>query len=246
MIRNWILLLILTLINITVYSQNIDSLAIKITDKMCDCFGELDSYETYKTRFDDCYNNAISEVISEKKQNEIMLFINPDKKQEVNKKIEILIKTDCESVNQMIQKDILEEDSNNPFPTNFDSKDLKKLKKNIDSWHGEIIAFDALVLDVKKGYQDKTYYKVRLLGGKEIWIASLVNSGFEKKNNILRILGYVSKIEDFDIAEDFHSDKFHILAFGVIDMNSKGLSMLPGSEVQIKEWKNGKVPVGQK
>lgn len=246
MIRDKVLILIFSLISITVFSQNTDSLAIKITDRMCICLGKLDSYETYKARFNDCYDKAISEVISEKNQNEIMILINPDKKQEVNKKIETLIKTDCESVNQMIQKDVLEDESKNPFPTNFESKNLKKLKKNIDQWHGEIIAFDALVLDVKKGYQDKPYYKVRLLGGEEIWIASLVKSGFEKKDNILRILGYVSKIEDFDIAEDYHKDKFHILAFGVIDMNSKGLSMLPGSEMQIKEWKNGKVPIGQK
>ena len=246
MIRNNVLLLIFILTILNGYSQNADSLAMKINDKICNCLGELDSYETYKARFNDCYDSAISEVISENVPNEIMIIINQDKKKEIDKKIETLIRTKCESVRRMIQKDILKDESKNPFPTNFESKDLKLLKKHIKQWHGTIIAFDALVLDVKKGYQEKPYYKVRLHGGEEIWIASLINSGFEKKDNILRILGYVSKIEDFDIAEDYHKDKFHILAFGVIDMNSKGLSMFPGSEMQIKEWKNGKVPIGLK
>jgi len=32
----------------------------------------------------------------------------------------------------------------------------------------------------------------------------------------------------------------------VIDLDSKQMSMLPGSEIQVKEWMNGIVPKGKK
>jgi hypothetical protein len=40
-----------------------------------------------------------------------------------------------------------------------------------------------------------------LEGGKTIWIASLVKSGYEVEGNIVRILGYVAKVENDDFAE---------------------------------------------
>ena len=126
-----------------------------------------------------------------------------------------------------------------PCPTNFIGKHVKKIE-NLD---GEIIAFNAMVTQVYKAYNDKPYYEVKLEGGNTIWIASLVNSGYEKEGSILRLLGYVSKVKsDDEFALKYNSEKYHILAFCIIDLDSKQMAMLPGSELQIKEWMGGRVP----
>ena len=74
----------------------------------------------------------------------------------------------------------------------------------------------------------------------------MVKSGYEIKDNIIRVLGYVSEVGKDKFAKKYNKTKFHILAFCVIDMKTKQIAMLPGSELQIKEWMNGKVPKGEK
>jgi len=46
--------------------------------------------------------------------------------------------------------------------------------------------------------------------------------------------------------ETYNNTSYHILAFCVIDMKSKQIAMLLGSELQIKEWINGKMPKAEK
>lgn len=40
----------------------------------------------------------------------------------------------------------------------------------------------------------------------------------------------------------YNKSNFHILAFCVIDMETKQMAMLPCIELQIKVWRNGKIP----
>jgi hypothetical protein len=129
--------------------------------------------------------------------------------------------------------------TSDPCPTNFKGKDLKKINK----LNGEIIAFNGLVTKVYSAHNDKPYYQVKLEGGNTIWIASLVNSGYENEGKILRLLGYVSEVEkDDEIAKKYNNTDYHILVFCVIDMDSQQMAMMPGSELQVKEWMNGKIP----
>jgi len=215
---------------------------------MCDCFGDLENYNTYKLKFDSCYDkalvNTLIEMASQKKKEEYMILINPEKRKVVNDNIEYLISIECHSVKEVIQNEVLSGNAQNPFPINFSSRDLKKLKRNPHKWNGQIIAFDAEVIEIKKGYHDKPYYKAKI-DNEELWIASMISSGYEIKGNMVRILGYVTEIEDNDFVNEYHDLGFHILTFGVINLKTKQVAMFPGSEMQIKEWKNGKVPIGQ-
>lgn len=130
----------------------------------------------------------------------------------------------------------------NACPINFENKQLKIAEHNIKNWNGKIIACNVEVIQVEKGYIDKPYYKVKLEDGGQFWVGSLVTSGYEKIGAKLRLLGYFSKVEKEDIGNKFNKDDFHILAFVVIDLSTKQMSMLPGAEKQVEEWINGKIP----
>ncbi len=134
----------------------------------------------------------------------------------------------------------------NVCPVNFGDKQLEIAKQNIKKWNGEIVACDVEVIQVEKGYIDKPYYKVKLEDGGQFWVGGLVKSGYEKTGAKLRLLGYFSMVEKDDISNKYNKDGFHILAFVVIDLAKKQMSMLPGSEKQVKEWMNGTVPLGKK
>jgi len=134
----------------------------------------------------------------------------------------------------------------NAFPLNFGDKQLETAKLEIKKWNGEIVACDVEVMQVEKGYIDKPYYKVKLENGGQFWVGGLVTSGYEKIGAKLRLLGYFSLVEKNDIGKKFNKDGFHILAFVVIDLATKQMAMLPGSDKQVKEWMNGTFPVGQK
>jgi hypothetical protein len=245
MIKKYLLISICILNSINGFSQSTDSLAVKITDKMCNCLGDFTDYKTYKSRFDNCYDSAISQVISEKNMSEIMLLLNPDKKQEVNKKIETLIRINCESVNHMFNKELsssVETSSNsgvNAFPTNFTDKDIKKP----DKWNGKIVAFEGEIKRLEKSTKNTPYYELKL-NINSIWIISMIDSGFEKVGNKIRVVGYLLDIDksDNDNERQFHNDDYHVLVFGVVDLMTKQLAYYPGSEMQMKQWINGQIP----
>ncbi len=133
-----------------------------------------------------------------------------------------------------------------PCPLNFYDRTLDSAKVDLEKWDGEIIACDVEVVEVQKGYLEKPYFKVRLENGGEFWVGSLVKSGYEIKGAKLRLLGYFAKIQKDDIASKFNKDSFHILAFAIIDLATKQLAMLPGANLQIKEWLSGSIPKGRK
>ncbi len=141
---------------------------------------------------------------------------------------------------------IAENKAQNACPVNFGNKQLETAKLDTKKWNGEIVACDIEVIQVEKGYLDKPYYKVRFEDGGQCWVGGLVTSGFEKVGSKLRILGYFSLLEKDDIGNKFNIDGFHILAFVVINLATKQMAMLPGSDKQVKEWMNGTVPVAQK
>lgn len=114
--------------------------------------------------------------------------------------------------------------------------------KNISKRNGEINAFNGLVTQVYKAYNDKPYYQVKLEGGNTIWIASLLNSGYEIKDNIIRVLGYIAEVGNDKFARKYNKTDFHILVFCIINMKTKQMAMLPGSELQIKKWLSSKIP----
>jgi hypothetical protein len=240
-----IFLSVILLISIKTFSQSVESIVERVSNEICDCIGEVKDKSELKKKLKECSDDKINFIMNNSTEAENKVLLEGDNLKNVITRIEPYVLTNCEKVRQIIRKDLNNETDKvsankniNPFPTNFTGKDLKKIKK-LD---GEIIAFNGLVTKVYSGYNDKPYYEVKLEGGNTVWIASLVNSGYEKEGKIIRLLGYVSKVENDEVAKKYNKTDYHILVFCVIDMYSKQMAMMLGSELQVKEWMNGKIP----
>lgn len=240
-----VFLSITLIISINTFSQSVESIVKRVSNEICDCVGEIKDKTELKKKLKECSDDKINFIMNNSTKSENKVLLEGDNLKKVIAQIESYVLNNCENVKEIIQKDLDNEtekvsaDKNvNPFPTNFTGKDLKNIKK-LD---GKIIAFNGLVTKVYTAHNDKPYYEVKLEGGNTIWIASLVKSGYEVKGNILRILGYVAKTGNDEYAKKYNNTDYHILAFCIIDLKSKQMAMLPGSELQIKEWMNGKIP----
>ncbi|PKQ46759.1 hypothetical protein CSW08_01250 [Confluentibacter flavum] len=238
--------IILTLISLTSYAQSTETITEKISDKICECMSdELKEYSEIKPEFNRCYDKEFNFIFNIIDSTEHKILVQKGALEKVKNGIIPTLNEKCEKIRKLIKSDLensTESGAKNPCPTNFDSKDLGKIKKR----NGEIVALNGLVTKVHTAHNDKPYYQVKLEGGKTIWIASLVKSGFEKEGKILRLLGYVSEVGNDEIAKKYNDSDHHILAFCIIEMDTKQMSMLPGSELQIKEWMNGTIPKAEK
>lgn len=234
--------LILTLIGNS-FGQDTEKFARKITEKMCECIGSVEKYEDLKAKLDSCYDKAINDAAIHATPEEIKIIGNTEDFNKVKYQIGKLIKTDCESVKKVVALEAEPSTNENPYPINFTSKDFKKAKKNPDSYNGKIIAFDGRILEVKSLGQNKPYLRVEVENGQIIWVGSMVNSQYDKVGNSIRFLGYFSLVKKGEI--EYNNSGFHILAFGEIDLKTKQLAFMPGSESQIKEWGQGKIPKGK-
>ena len=244
-----ITLLILIVSSLTIFSQSVETITEKISNKICECIkNDLKTYSEIKPEFNRCYDKEFNFIFNIVNSEEHKILIKKGNLNKVKDGIIPYIDNNCKKIRNLIQSELDETvDSvaktvENPCPTNFKGKDLRKIKKR----NGEIIAFNALVSEVYYDEKGKPYYKAKLEGGNSIWVASLIKSGYEIKDNIIRVLGYVSKVEKDKFAKKYNKTDFHILAFCVIDMKTKQTAMLPGSELQINEWMNGKIPKAEK
>lgn len=237
------------LISLTSFSQSIETITEKISEKIYDCIkDDISSYSEIKPEFNRCYDKEFNQIFSLVDSEEQKILVQQGALEKIKNGIIPTLNSFCKKIRVIIQSEVensVETAANSntePCPTNFTGKDLKKIKK----LNGKIIAFNGLVTGVHSAHNDKPYYQVKLEGGNTIWIASLVNSGYEKEGKIIRLLGYISEVGDDDFAKKFNQTGYQILAFCVIDMDSKQMVMMPGSELQVKEWMNGTIPKGEK
>jgi hypothetical protein len=227
------------------FGQETAKLARKVAAQMCKCIGNVERYGDLKPKLDKCYDQEMNTVDGQATPEEIKIIGNIDDFNEVKRMISKLIKTDCESVRNLVEGEAQASTTSNPYPTNFDAKVLKKAKKNLAEWNGKIVAFDGEILEVKHLSPGKPYMKVKLDGGPVVWVGSMVNSQYDSVNNSIRFLGYFSVTGQGDTSQEYHNSGFHVLAFGEIDHKSKQLAFTPGSERQIQEWGKGQVPTGK-
>ena len=240
--------LILSLGVITGYCQNLESITKKITDKICDCIrADIETHTDMKVEFNRCYDQEFNHIFNLADSEEQKALVQQGALEKVKNEIIPALNMGCEKVRGIKQTDLqsvvdsVRNRNVKPCPTNFSGKDLKQIRE----LKGEIIAFNGLVSMIRQ-VNDKPYYQVALEGGNTIWIASLVNSEQEKEGKIIRLLGYVSEIKDGDSVRKFNRAEFHVLVFCVIDIEGKKMSMVPGSESQVKQWLNGEVPKARK
>ena len=235
--------------NLTSFGQSIETITEKISAKICDCINDsITNYSEIKPEFEKCYDKEFNHIFSIVDSAEQKILIEQGVLEKIKNGIIPTLNKNCVKIKDLLQAEMdssvetAAKSSLEPCPTNFKGKDLKTIK----NLNGEIIAFNGLVIEVHSAYNDKPYYQVKLEGGNTIWIASLVNSGYEKVGKILRLLGYVSEVGNNKIATKYNKTDYHILVFCVIDMDSKQMAMMPGSELQVKEWMNGTIPKGKK
>lgn len=205
----------------------------------------LNTYSNIKPEFNRCYDKEFNFIFNITDSTEHKILVQNGALEKVKKGIIPTLNQKCEKVRKLIKANLEKPNTSSTkeaCPTNFESKDLKKIKKR----NGEIVAFNGLVTQVHEKDANTPYYQVKLMGGKTIWIAPLIKSGYEKEGNILRLLGYVAEVGKDKIAKKYHNSKYHILVFCVVDMNSKQMAMFPGAEIQVKEWMNGTIPKAEK
>lgn len=240
--------LIFTLISVMSFSQSIESITEKISDKICDCIkDDIRTYSEIKPEFNRCYDKEFNQIFSLADSEEQKILVEPNALEKVKNGIIPVLNHNCEKIKSIIQSEVesaiepAAKSTTEPCPTNFAGKDLQKIKE----LNGEIIAFNGLVSEVHAAHSDKLYYQVKLEGGNTLWVASLINSGYEKEGSIIRLLGYVSEVGNDQVAKKYNQTDYHILAFCVIDMDSKQIAMMPGAELQVKEWVSGSVPTAK-
>jgi len=235
------------MISTNIFSQSVESIVERVSNEICDCIGEIEDKSELRKKLKECSDEKINFIMNNSTEAENEILLEGDNLKRAITQIEPYVIANCEKVKIIVTQNLNNEankvaENQNiiPCPTNFTGKDLKKIKK-LD---GEIIAFNALVKQVSTS-NNKPYYEVKLEGGNTIWVASLVNSGFEVEGKIIRLLGYVSKVGVNELSKTDKTNDYHVLAFCVIDLDSKQIALMPGSEVQVKEWMNGTVPKGK-
>ena len=244
-----IITLILALISFTSFSQSIETITEKVSNRICDCIkDDINSYSEIKPEFNRCFDKEFNQIFSIVDSTEQKILVQQGALEKIKNAVVPTLNSKCKKIITIIQPELnnsvepAAKSNSDPCPINFVGKDLGRIKK----LNGEIVAFNGLVTKVYFAHNNKPYYEVKLEGGNTIWIASLVNSGYEKEGKFLRVLGYVSEVKNDEFAKKYNNTGYHILVFGVIDIGTKQMAMLPGSELQIKEWIKGKIPGGKK
>ena len=128
-------------------------------------------------------------------------------------------------------------------PTNFDGKSFVKIKYDMDKHNGETVAFDSEVSEIRKGYNDIPYFKVKLENGEELWIASVVSDKYVVKGAKLRLIGYIELVQaDDEIARQFNRTGYHVRVFAMVDHKTKQLQSSNAFDQEVKQWLGGQFP----
>lgn len=253
-------LILLVLATVHCFSQTTEKLTEKISNQICECVGELDRYDELKPKLDFCHDQVFDNLLTHVSKGERAILKDVEKLKEINSRLESYIKSSCPSIKSLIQRElelIVEpksdisntnsENATSAFPTNFNKDDLKSAKVNLGKWDSKIVAFDAEIVRLEKSRRNTPYYQMHI-EDESAWVISMIDSGFEKVGNKVRLVGYLIPIDKKEdkYEQQFHQDNFHILVFGIIDLKTKQLSYFPGAEQQMKEWMNGQIPSGGK
>ena len=232
------------LVTTNCFGQNIDSIQKKFATKVCDCIGEVNKYEDLKPEIDKCYDTTMNYIFNDATPDEIKFYTGTGNLKVVEQKLEYYLKSSCPSVVNVIQEYIKPKDKESSYPTNFDNEKLEDAKKHLNSWNGKTIAFNAEIIKVNISNPAKTFLKVKLDNGDILWVGDMTDSKFNNVGNKTRFLGY------FILTEKDNDEQtelgYLVISFASLDLRTHNLTMFPGSEKQIYEWANGKVPKSKK
>jgi hypothetical protein len=235
------IILILFLLTSTLSAQSIRTITVKLSDKICDCIKDNIAYSELFAEMDRCYIKKKNHIFNIVDSVEQKILLRPDAFKQINNNIVSVLKSRCKKVKKIIRSEMAtniasaKEKGIKLFPVNFNGTE------NFEKLDGEIIAFEGTIIKVKT-INELPYYQMQLSEGHSVWVVSLVPSGYEKKNRNLRIMGYLSKVNNINSIGEINKLGYHVLALAIIDIKTEGLFFVPGSEYQIIQWINGKIP----
>lgn len=225
---------------INCFGQSVDSLQKKFSNKVCNCLGTIESYDKLKPKIDECYEKVYNFIFNDASPEEIKFYSNTGNLKVVTQKLEYYLKSTCPEVVRVINEYIRPKNVTNSYPVNFESHNLEDALSNPKIWGNRTIAFEGEIIKTVTTTPAKLFLKVKLNNGNHIWVGDMTNSKFSTVGNKLRFLGYLiqANIDNTEQSEQ----GFAVISFGSLDLSSKQISMYSGSEKQIHEWANGKVP----
>lgn len=128
-------------------------------------------------------------------------------------------------------------------PRNFDAKKLALVQKDAAKHKGETVAFDAEVVSIEKGYNDKPYFMACFENGDTVWIASMITGNYVTVGRKLRLLGYIDPVAaDDEIGQRYNKGGIQVRVFAILDLESKSLQMSDAFNAEAKEWLDGIMP----
>ena len=128
-------------------------------------------------------------------------------------------------------------------PRNLDGKKWAAIQKDPQKHKGETVAFDAEVLLIEEGYNEKPYFEVKLDTGETIWIASMIVGNYVALNRKLRLLGYVDVVaSDDEIGSKYNKGGIQIRTFAILDLQTKSLQISDAFDAEVKQWMDGVMP----
>ena len=235
-----LILVIITFLTNNIFGQNLDTIQAKFAKKVCNCIGETKDYAELKPKIDKCYDDTFNFIFNDATPEEIKFYTGEGNLQKVGKKLEFYLKSDCQNVKKVIEAYIKPKNIKGSYPTNLDENKLKNKGKEIESLNGKTVAFDAEIIKINNTRKDKVFLKVKLSNGEILWVGDMTNSDLNLVGNKRRFLGYFTMTKNK--TEEQTELGYYILSFASYDKQTNKLNMFPGSERQIYEWANGKVP----
>ena len=223
------------------YSQNLDSLQKKFANKICNCIGNIDKYEELKSSIDKCYGSTMNFIFNDATADEKKFYIGAGNLKLVAQRLEYNLKSTCPNVVTVINEYVKPKSKENNYPTNFNQKTFVEASKDLSSWNGKTISFDAEIIKINKSNPSKPFLKVKLANDQIIWVGDMTNSNFEIVGNRVRFLGYLN-LSDKSNNEEFNELDFVVISFASLELNSNKVAFYPGSEKQVYVWANGEIP----
>ncbi|MFM2387565.1 MAG: hypothetical protein RL660_2322 [Bacteroidota bacterium] len=238
------ILLVLTFISAQACAQQLDSIQARFAERVCNCIGEIAEYEDLKPKIDRCYKDTFNFIFNNSTPEEVKFYLGEGNLQKIGMKLEYYLKSQCPSVRKVIQEYIKPKKSEGSYPTNLDEKKLEAKRKDIDDLEGKIVAFDAEIVKVNRSNPERIFLEVKLQNGEKLWVGDMTNSELNIEGNKRRFLGYFVTTEKDD--QEQTEMGYYIISFASYEKITDNLVMYPGTEKQIYEWANGKVPKSKK
>ncbi|WP_127844286.1 hypothetical protein [Psychroflexus aestuariivivens] len=198
---------------------------------------DLESYSEIKPEFNKCYDKEFNQIFNIVDADEHEILVKDGALEKVKNSIVQTFNTKCEKVNKLIKSEIESiKVTQKSYPTNLDETDFYEVLDN----SREIFALEGIVMGFRET-ENTPNLKLKV-GNNYIWILSSIDYDFVKKEDRIKVLGYLIPLKNKNFKKSLNQNNFQILGLGIYKIDSKELKFMSGSESQIMNWKKGEIP----